>query len=308
MSKIRLFAVWVLFAGMGMAVWGETVSVAVDITNTADPTLLGAPIYEIDTLIFTKNFVPLATFTFLPISIAPGETKAFGPYSLTEEPNDLRVMGVKGPPGPYRTKFTADFPRLVPCMPSSHPQEKLKVHLKVVLPVTVTPVPPPEVAAARSLDDGGILISSGINEAITRYAHILRDTKINTAAAAWWGSGDKMLVIVPAAEITIEPGGIVGLLGIKDPPEMITGFYVMRLGTRIPFEPDLELVDLKGAVIKRLPLKLPPELMLTPRNRIPSVGAHICTWQEEPGGKLMLEICIGYHRANCDCIGIYIEL
>ena len=77
------------------------VEVTLEITNTADPGLLGAPIYEISTITFTKNFAPIATqFIFPPAAIAPGETRIFGPYTLAEEPNDLTIRGRKTFPFP----------------------------------------------------------------------------------------------------------------------------------------------------------------------------------------------------------------
>lgn len=312
-----MLAVWVLLVGTGLAAWAETVSVAVDITNTADPTLLGAPIYEIDTVVFLRNTIPIAAPVIFPsVSIAPGETKAFGPFSLPQEANGLRVMGLRGSLGPYRTKFTADFPWLRPCVPLAHPQERLRVHLKVVPPVVPIPVPPPppELAAARSLDDGDILLSTAIGEATSRYSHILAGTRINAAnAAAWWGPGGKMLVVAPVAEAILEPGAVIGLLGIRNLAGLPTGFYAMRLAA-VPLrgEPlediDITLEQIPGGVIARLPARLKYPLE-PPRNRAPGAVAHIYTWQEpaEPGGKLKVAICIGYHKKNCDCIGIYIE-
>lgn len=75
------------------------VEVTLEITNTADPSMLGAPEYEISSIIFTKNFFP-------PASIPPGQMRIFGPFTLSEAPNDLTLKGRKGPPGPIKEPFS----------------------------------------------------------------------------------------------------------------------------------------------------------------------------------------------------------
>lgn len=113
-------------------------TVTLRITNTAAP-LLGAPIYEISTIIFTKNFVTIAMhLIFPPAAINPGETRTFGPFSLSEAPNGLTISGRKGPPGPHKKPFSFTIFPLVSDIPYN--VGDLRVIASIV---TVTPPPPP---------------------------------------------------------------------------------------------------------------------------------------------------------------------
>jgi len=50
-------------------------------------------------------------------TIAAGQTRIFGPVSLSEEPNDLTIKGRKGPPGSYKEPFSFTILPLYPNIP-----------------------------------------------------------------------------------------------------------------------------------------------------------------------------------------------
>jgi hypothetical protein len=141
-----------------------------------------------------------------------------------------------------------------------------------------------------------------INDAISFYSPILRGTPINIAGAAWWGNaGQKQLLIVaPAARIIPRPRAIVGLIGVHNIAGLPTNFYVLRLGDRLD---KVLAVDIRDVAVASLPAKISGEVLMAAA--APQV--HIRTWQEGPGQPLKAEVCIGWKKANCDCIGIHIK-
>jgi len=143
-----------------------------------------------------------------------------------------------------------------------------------------------------------------INDAISFYSPILRGTPINIAGAAWWGNaGQKQLLIVaPAARIIPRPRAIVGLIGVHNLAGLPTNFYVLRLGDGLD---TVLAVDIRDVALASLPAKISGEGEVLMATAAPPV--HIYTWQEGPGQPLKRSICIGHHKKNCDCIGIYIE-
>lgn len=311
---MRKLLMWVLVF-LGLGVMAQEVRVTVEITNTAK---LG-PVYEIEFLSFTKDGMPIGEFPIVPpVPIPPGETKQFGPYSLKEAPNDLVIKGTKrtlvsvGP-------FTVKFSDLQHCQPVSHPDEALRVHLfiygvtPVPFPPTI-PIPPAPVIPGpgrQAIEEGWSKIRAGIEEAMRAFAPILGETRLNMAATAFWASGERMLVVVPADPIVLKPEAVIGLIAIRGFVDFRDlEFYAMRLGRLPPSPPEpwpLELLSSEGRVIKVLRAKLPPEMAY---KAISGPNVHIITYEEPagPGGILLIKICIGWHRANCDCIGIYIEI
>ena len=85
---------------------GASVEVTLEVTNTADPSLLGAPIYQISTVTFMRGDASATAHSIFPaVSLPPGETQTFGPFSLAVVPNRLAIFGRRGPPGPARMPF-----------------------------------------------------------------------------------------------------------------------------------------------------------------------------------------------------------
>ena len=304
MRKLLIWAVVFL----GLFAMAQETRVIVEITNTAVFTKL-EPVYEIEFLVFTKDGNPIGEFPIVPpVPIPPGRTERFGPYSLKEEPNDLVIKGTKRTPmtvGP----FTVKFEDLESCMPTSHPYEAIRVHLFITwvtpqfpptVPVPPAPIPPSvPTLGKQAVEEGWSRIRAGIEEAIKAYDPILKGTKINAEAAAFWGSGKRILMVAPADPIVFQPGAIMGIIFMEGE------FYAMRLQS-IPIGL-LELLSLKGEVIKRLRGTIPPELW---GKAVSDPKVDIVTYEEPagPGGLLRIKICIGYHKANCDCSGIYIEI
>jgi len=288
--------VWLLVF-VGLSSIAQEVKVAVEITNTASRS---GPIYAIEFLSFTKDGMPIGEFPVIPpVPIPPGGTESFGPYSLKEKPNDLVLKGTKRTlvsVGPFVVKFGD----LQPCMPASHPDEALCVHLIVtfVAPPLI-PVPTPVFPGKEAVEEGWSHIRAGIEEAIRAYAPILKGTKINAEAAVFWGSGERILVVVPADPIVLQPEAILGLI-YWSPKK---AWALMRIKSPPEF---LELLSTKEEAIETLRVKIPPEMI---GKAIFNARVHIVTYDEPPGpgGALQREICIGYHKANCDCIGIYIK-
>lgn len=104
---LTLVLIAVLFGGSaGFPSNGTSVEVTFEVTNTADPSLLGAPIYEISTVTFMRGGASVTAHSiFPPVSLSPGETETFGPFSLPEVPDTLTIFGRRGPPGPARMPF-----------------------------------------------------------------------------------------------------------------------------------------------------------------------------------------------------------
>lgn len=97
-----LLAAAVLLAVGGCVGWGgEPLGVTVEIANTADPSLLGATVYEFSAVVFMRDAGSISIRSFYPfVAVAPGETRHLGPFELQETPNALILLGRKGPPGP----------------------------------------------------------------------------------------------------------------------------------------------------------------------------------------------------------------
>ena len=116
MLKVRRNAVatfLALFSFVGLFV-GNTafssnntsVEVILEVTNTADPSLLGSPIYEISSLSFMRGHASVTAHSIFPsASLSPGETETLGPFSLPEAPDALVITGRRGPPGPTKIPF-----------------------------------------------------------------------------------------------------------------------------------------------------------------------------------------------------------
>lgn len=131
------------------AAWAESaqaqVTVTLEISNTSMP--LGGTTYEIQMITFTKNFIPIATQIIIPYaSIPPQETRTFGPFTLSETPNDLTLRGRKTfPYQPFEEPFSFTIFPLYSDMP--YQVDRLVVTAQIV---TIAP-PPPEHELPREL-------------------------------------------------------------------------------------------------------------------------------------------------------------
>jgi len=114
-SLLALVSCLVLFgSSAALASNGPLTEVTLEVTNTADPSLLGAPVYEISTVSFMRGAASVTAHSIFPaVSLSPGETESFGPFSLPEVPDRLAVFGRRGPPGPARMPFAITIRPLV---------------------------------------------------------------------------------------------------------------------------------------------------------------------------------------------------
>lgn len=155
------------------AAWAEgaQVEVTLEITNTAAP--IGGTTYEISMIIFTKNFVPIATQIIMPsASIEPGQTRIFGPYTPSEEPNDLTIKGRKTfayPPFEEPFSFTI-FP-LNSDVPYQVDSLMVVAHIVAVAP---SPLPPESVV--RSIEEHLIKPLVEVREKMARSKAALEET------------------------------------------------------------------------------------------------------------------------------------
>ncbi len=122
------------------------VTVTLEISNTSMP--IGGTTYEISMIIFTKNFVPIATQIIIPsASIPPGGTRTFGPFTLSETPNDLTFRGHKTfPYPPFEEPFSFTIFPLYSDIPYQVDSLVIIAHITAIVP---PPPPPPEVDVAR---------------------------------------------------------------------------------------------------------------------------------------------------------------
>lgn len=124
---LALIASLVLFgSNAALASNGASVEVTLEVTNTADPSLLGAPIYEISMVTFMRGDASVTAHSIFPsVSLSPGQTETFGPFSLAVVPDRLAIFGRRGPPGPARMPFAITIRPLVFGVP--HEEDSLRV-------------------------------------------------------------------------------------------------------------------------------------------------------------------------------------
>jgi len=113
------------------------VEVVLELHNTSAP--IGGTTYEVQMIIFTKNLVPIATQYIFPYaSITPGQVRIFGPYTLSEEPNDLTLRGRKTfPYPPFEEPFSFTIFPLISGIPYQEDSLVIIAHITAVTP------PPP---------------------------------------------------------------------------------------------------------------------------------------------------------------------
>jgi len=150
------------------AAWAESapaVEVTLEIANTAAP--IGGATYEISMIIFTKNFVPIATQIIIPsASIAPGQIRIFGPFTLSEEPNDLTLKGRKTfPYPPFQEPFSVTIFPLVSDIPYQVDSLMITAHIVAVAPPP--PPIPPGLQADLAKGPGYFAIAERANQALT---------------------------------------------------------------------------------------------------------------------------------------------
>ena len=141
---LALVSFLVLFGGSAaLASNGTSVEVSLVVTNTADPSLLGAPIYEISMVTFMRADTSVTAHSvFPPIALSAGETESFGPFSLAEVPDTVNIFGRRGPPGPAKMPFALVIAPLDFDVP--HDEDSLRV-------IAVRGIPPEGVPGGGAL-------------------------------------------------------------------------------------------------------------------------------------------------------------
>ncbi|MGQ9601570.1 MAG: hypothetical protein ACUVUT_02695 [Candidatus Bipolaricaulia bacterium] len=145
------------------------VTVTLEISNTSMP--IGGTTYEIQMIIFTKNFVPIATQIIIPsASIPPQETRTFGPFTLSETPNDLTLRGRKTfPYPPFEEPFSVTIFPLYSDIPYQVDSLIITAHITAVVPPP-PPVPPVDIAriqADLNKGPGYFAIAERANQALS---------------------------------------------------------------------------------------------------------------------------------------------
>jgi len=162
-------------------------------------------------------------------------------------------------------------------------------------------------------------LSSMLSQVIRRFERVLEGAQINISNAAMWvgspspGQPSGVIIVAPPAKMDLRPGAIVGLIGIHNvrlgTVALPTGYYVAKLSP----EKEKNRLILLGWVGKQegvwdikltSPEELTPFLATPPRVHM-SIGLQDAVPPNYPS--IMVKICIGWKRANCDCIGISIE-
>jgi hypothetical protein len=168
-------------------------------------------------------------------------------------------------------------------------------------------------------------LTSVLSQVVRQFTRVLGETQINISNAVMWiGRRDPVvidsgvIIIAPPARLDLRPGAIVGLIGVHNvplgTPALRTGYYTAKLPPDLVLSPGaksrLILVDQTGREVGVASIQLPQvpqeleKLSATPPRVHMSMGLQDPVPPNYPG--LNLVICIGWKRANCDCIGIAI--
>jgi hypothetical protein len=173
------------------------------------------------------------------------------------------------------------------------------------------PPQPPYLIKLRGFPADLVGVFKAAIEDIDKTSKLGLAATINAAHAAMYVDAPSGIVIAAAPANTIpnqlpkEPQ-IIGLLEVKGERAVIYE-WIFRLNP----DGSVSLLDRMGKEAQRIPstrVKITPSTPELLNVAGPPKVAILPNWENGQIQPLLIKICIGWKRANCDCIGISIEI
>jgi hypothetical protein len=170
------------------------------------------------------------------------------------------------------------------------------------------PPQPPYLIKLRGFPTDLVGVFKAAIEDIDKTSKLGLAATINAAHAAMYVDAPSGIVIAAAPANTIpnqlpkEPQ----IIGLYWWPPKEDGIYVLRLNP----DGSVSLLDRMGKEAQRIPstrVKITPSTPELLNVAGPPKVAILPNWENGQIQPLLVKICIGWKRRNCDCIGIYIE-